>query len=96
MIFVTQDTDIKLSDTGAQYIYFYDSKAPFHRTTLECMEHWEKEHTTESLAIDLEYFQNQSKRFNVSVIPTFIIFKDGKEWARIEGMFTDQIFKNTR
>lgn len=94
MIFVTQETEIQLATTGIQDVYFYDSREPFHRHMLICMEYWEKEHNNQALAIDLEYFPNQSKRFDVKVIPTYILFKDGREFGRIEGMVTDQIFKN--
>lgn len=95
MIFVTQESDIKIVDSGIQMIYFYDSRVIFHRHMILCMEYWEKEQNNQFLAIDLEYFHNQSKRFGVTILPTFILFKDGREFSRLEGSITDQIFNNT-
>jgi len=95
MMFASHERDIRLSDTGIQLIYFYDSSTIFHRTAINCMNILENQNNTKCLAIDLEYFQNQSKRFDVRVLPTFILFKNGNEFGRIENEFTEQAFKNT-
>lgn len=93
MIFVTQEEEIQLS-AGIQAIYFYASWLPFHKKSLVMIDKIEKKHTNVSfLAIDTDHFKNQCKRFSIDSIPTVIIFKNGKEIKRLNGLVLTSAFK---
>lgn len=94
MIFVSQENDIVLKDK-IQALYFYASWMPFHKKMLIMIDKIEQKHNDiEFLAIDVDQFSNQCKRFSINAIPTVVVLKNGKELKRIDGLVMTSAFKS--
>lgn len=94
MIFVSQESDILLKDK-IQALYFYASWMPFHKKMLIMIDKIEQKHNDiEFLAIDVDQFSNQCKRFSINAIPTVVVLKNGKELKRIDGLVMTSAFKS--
>lgn len=91
MIFITQEEEIKIDDW--QVIYFYSSWMPFHKKVMFMLDRIENKYPILSiLAIDVDLFKNQCKRFKIDVVPTILILKDGKEYSRTIGITSTKVF----
>lgn len=94
MHFVTQESEICLTD-GYQVMYFYSPTLPFHRKMLFMLNTAQQENSDiEFLAVDLEQFSSQHKRFGINVLPTILLFNNGKEKRRLEGVISNLLFKD--
>lgn len=86
MIFITDENEIQLKNY--QLIYFYSSWFVFHSKMMFMLNLSELKYNNVSfLAIDVDEFKNQCKRFSINVVPTVLILKEGKEINRLEGVF---------
>ena len=93
MLFITNDDELRL-DKPLQSLYFYSSYLPFHKTFLTMISKMEDKHKDVSFyGVDTDHFKNQCKRFNVSSIPTVLLFKNGKEVKRINGLTLTSAFR---
>lgn len=93
MIFITSESEIKLNN-NLQAIYFYASWVPFHKKMLVMIEKMEDKFKNISfIAIDVDHFKNQCKRFNINSVPTISILDSGKEVKRVEGLILTSAFK---
>jgi thioredoxin-like negative regulator of GroEL len=93
MIFITQENEIRLGKL--QCIYFYASWMPFHqkmRLMLDLVE--DRHQNVMFIAVDVDDFKSQCKRFEVDTIPTILVLKEGAEIKRLTGMHTTQAFIN--
>lgn len=94
MIFLTQEEDLKI-EPGMQALYFYASWMPYHNKFITMISKMEDKYKNIIfLAIDVDQFSNQCKRFLVTSIPTVLILKEGKEVKRIMGLVLTSAFKS--
>jgi|SRR5579885_1090336 len=94
MLFTTSEDEIRLNES-IQAIYFYASWMPFHKKMLTMISKMEEKHKEVSfLAVDVDQFANQCKRFEIESIPTVIILKGGKEVKRINGLPLTSAFRS--
>lgn len=92
MIFITQD-DLTLDKTQA--FYFYATWMPFHKKMMHMIEKMEEKREDISFfAIDVDHFKGLCRRFGIESIPSVVIFKDGKEIKRINGLVMTSAFKS--
>lgn len=85
MEFITEETSI--SPKGDIVYYFYANWMPYHKKMVEILNKMESKHISVKFnAIDVDFFKNAIKRFNVESLPTIIIFKENKEIKRIVGV----------
>jgi Thioredoxin len=84
MFSIAQEKDIDLN-ASIQVLYFYIPEMPFHRKISYILGTMEEQYKCIScLAINCLDFPNQCIRFSVSVAPTLLIFKNGREVKRVE------------
>lgn len=94
MIFITQEEELQI-DLPLQSLYFYASWMPHHKKFLTMISKMEEKYKENSFyAIDVDQFRSQCKRFDVDVIPTVLILKEGKEVKRISGLVLTSAFKS--
>jgi thiol-disulfide isomerase/thioredoxin len=92
MIFLSRENELILS--GSQSLYFYASWMPYHKRMISMIGKMEQKYKDLGFfAIDTDYFKTFCKRFDITSIPTIIIFKDGKELKRIEGLILTSALK---
>lgn len=93
MIFIVNEDEININ-VPLQAIYFYASWMPYHNKFLVMIDKiQEKYKNLVFLAIDVDQFSNQCKRFSIESIPTVLIMKDGQEVKRINGLVLTSAFK---
>ena len=93
MNFITQESELQIN-SGIQAIYFYANWLPFHKKMLNMISKIEDKYSNILfMAIDTDHFKNMCKRFNIESIPAIIIFKDGKEIKRINGLLMTSAFR---
>ena len=82
-------------DLPLQSIYFYANWMPFHHKFITMISKIEERHKDiKFLAIDVDHFASQCKRFSITSIPTVVILKNGREIKRVEGLILTSAFKN--
>ena len=93
MLYATAEEEIQLNDS-IQAIYFYASWMPFHKKMITMIgkieEKWKE---VGFVAVDVDQFTSQCKRFAVESIPTVVILKGGREVKRITGMPLTSAFR---
>jgi len=95
MLYVTSEEEIRLNDS-LQAIYFYASWMPYHKKMAIMIDKVEEKYKNINfLAVDVEQFSNQCKRFAVESIPTVIVLKGGREIKRINGLVLTSAFRRT-
>ena len=93
MLFITREEEINI-DLPTLAIYFYASWMPYHKKFLTMIDKMEEKYKDISfLAIDVEQFSTQCKRFEIDSIPTVLILKEGKEVKRINGLVLTSAFR---
>jgi|SRR6185436_211805 len=94
MYYLTQECDLIISDK-VQVLYFYATWMPHHNKMLSMIDKMEQKYkNVEFIAIDVDFFKNLCKRFEVESIPIVIILNNGKAIKRIEGLVLTSAFKN--
>lgn len=93
MIFLNQEKDLILSKS--QSLYFYASWMSYHKKMLFMIDKMEQKYkNVEFFAIDVDFFKNLCKRFEITSIPTVIIINNGEELKRINGLVLTSAFKS--
>lgn len=93
MNFLNQDIDLVISNK-VQCLYFYASWMPYHKKMIHMISKMEEKYKNiEYIAIDVDFFKNLCKRFNIESIPTVLILKSGKEIKKINGLVLTSAFK---
>lgn len=82
MKFLTSESELVLNTDSI--IYFYTSE--FNNLISDILFNLVSKINGNVICIDLSYFENLSKRFNVIELPTIIVIKDGLETKRITGL----------
>lgn len=94
MLFITDEQDLNLNTEKAA-VYFYASWMPFHKKMLNMISKVEEKHKNiKFYAVDVDFFKGLCKRFEVSEIPTVIIYNNFKEAKRIKGLLLTSAFKS--
>lgn len=94
MLYATSEEEIRLTD-NLQAIYFYASWMPYHKKMAVMIGKMEEKHKDINfLAIDVDQFPNQCKRFAVDSIPTVLVLKAGQEVKRINGLVLTSAFRS--
>lgn len=85
MEFITDEKHI--SPKGNIVYYFYANWMPYHKKMVDILNKMQNKHEYVRFeAIDVDFFKNTIKRFNVASLPTIIIFKNDREVRRIIGV----------
>lgn len=95
MFIATREEEIVLRDAAIQALYFYVPCMVFHGKMVAMIHVVETKHKDVSfMAIDVEQFSNQCKRFSIDSVPTLLVMKNGKEIKRISNTFSTEMFKS--
>lgn len=87
MLFITDEEELKLNNKK-QALYFYSSWMPLHKKMLTMLEKIEEQHKDmQFFAIDVDFFKNFIKRFDLKFLPTILVFDNGRKIKRIKGMY---------
>jgi thiol-disulfide isomerase/thioredoxin len=87
-MYLTKEDDLRLNHQFS-CIYFYASWMPFHKRMSNLIIKLEEKYKDKDIvfyAIDVDFFKNLCKRFEVDAIPTIIINKDFKLVKKINGV----------
>jgi thiol-disulfide isomerase/thioredoxin len=90
MIFITKEEDININ-LKLQSLYFYASWMPLHKKLLTMISSIEENYGMAFYAIDVDYFENQCKRFSITSIPTILVLAQGSEIKRINGFVSTPV-----
>lgn len=94
MQFLAQEEDLSINSNFTA-IYFYTTWMPFHQKMMVMISKIEEKYKNlKFFAIDADAFNTTCKRFNVNSVPTVIVFVDGKEKKRVEGLVMTSAFKH--
>ena len=75
--------------------YFYASWMIFSSKIIKMISSFEEKNNKYNfIAIDTDNYKNLCKAFNISSVPTFIIFVNGKEVKRFSGLILNSAFKS--
>ncbi len=86
-----QDVDAAVGDGAVLLDFFQESCPPCHALEPR-LEAFARRHRgeLEVLQIDIDENEETPKRFGIMSIPTLILFRDGEEVARLDGLITEQ------
>jgi thiol-disulfide isomerase/thioredoxin len=91
--YLTDLKDLKYNE-GICGLYFYMTWMPFHNKMIGMIEKIEQKYGAKFFAIDVYYFKNMSRRFNIESVPTMLIYKDNVEVQKIVGAVLFSAFKS--
>jgi hypothetical protein len=94
MKFLTSEKDLYLVLQEDGIVYFYSSNQSVFISEMMHSLMSELNKNNNILCIDLFYFKNIYKRFDITEIPTILIIKGGKEIKRIIGVPSINNFDN--
>lgn len=84
MLCLSQEKEL-ISKQRFQALYFYSAQEPFHRKMLIMLDKIEKKYPQiDIFSIDTNHFKGLIKRFNITSIPTIVVFQNFKALARME------------
>lgn len=92
MKFITHESEVSLNK-GFVAVYFYTDQFLFHQKyqiMINKVEHEFKEIIF--YAIDLDSFKNAISRYNLTALPTLLIFNNGKMVKKISNLISTQNF----
>lgn len=92
MIFLDDEDSFCLNKI--QVLYFYASWMPYHKKMITMIDKMEQKYKYQYIAVDVDFFKSLCKRFNITSIPTVLIFNNGKELKRINGLVLTSAFKS--
>ncbi|CAB4197045.1 TrxA Thiol-disulfide isomerase and thioredoxins [uncultured Caudovirales phage] len=93
MIFISEEKDLNFQ-SKITLVYFYASWMPFNKRMLNLLKNIENKYSDiVFFAVDVDYFKAFCKRFSVNSIPEIIIFVDGNEKCRINGIVFSSALK---
>lgn len=94
MIFISKEEEIQLNDQVLS-LYFYAHWMPYHKKMLSMIGKMEEKHKNITfIAIDVDYFKQLCKRFNVISIPEILVLDNGKEIKRVNGLVLTSALKS--
>ncbi len=88
------EEDIKLNN-GIKFLYFYALWMPFNKKMTRMISNLEQKYNNiEFLAINTDNFKNLCIKFNIKSIPTILIYNEGIEKHRVNGLVMSSALKN--
>ncbi len=94
MIYISDEGELNIN-AGLQALYFYSHWLPYHNKMTIMIEKTEQKHKNiKFTAIDTDHFKILCKRFSVESIPEVIVFKDGAETNRFNGLIMTSAFRS--
>lgn len=94
MLYITNEAQLLFKDKIV-CLYFYSSWMPYHKKMLIMIDKIEKKYKNiVFFAIDVDFFKNLCIRFSIKSIPNVLIFDDGKEIKRVDGLVMTSAFKS--
>jgi len=94
MLFLTSDKEFKVNNTPIVYFFSSEMVYPLVKTVFSLLNLIEQNYNISVLCVDVDRFKNISKRTQITELPTFLIYKGGKEIKRITGMPNFDDMKN--
>ena len=92
MIFLTNEKDLILNKNCL--LYFYSSEQVNSVGQIMYKVICELGKAFPTLCVDLCYFENMCKRFDIKEIPTILLIEDGQEKKRINGVPSENDINN--
>ena len=93
MNFITSENELKLND-GLCAVYFYAPWLVYHKKMMVMFNKIkDKYKNINYYAVDVSHFKNFSIIYELSSIPTVIVFNNGKEINRITGVCLTSAFR---
>lgn len=93
MLFLTKENELQIQEKYV-CLYFYAPWMPYHsRMTMMISKMEQKYKDVTFYAIDVDFFKNLCKRFEVDSIPTIVILNNIKEFKRVEGVILTSVIK---
>lgn len=93
MKFIIEDSEVQLNTVFVS-LYFYAPWMPYHKKCWIMIEKIEKLFPIQFIAIDTDQFKSLVKRFDITSVPSFLIFKEGQEKKRLIGYILTSAFKS--
>lgn len=87
MIFLLTQEELNTTNSII-YFFSHDSIYPINKSIFHIIQSLEEKMDTNAICVDLSLFSSLSRRFQITELPTFIMFKDGTEIKRITGIPT--------
>ncbi len=93
MNFITHENDVKIND-GICAVYFYAPWLIYHKKMMAMIEKTSEKYKDISfIGVDVGSFKKISTIYEVSSIPTIIVFNNGKELNRLNGVCLTSAFR---
>jgi len=93
MNFIVNEMELSQSN-NIRVLYFCASWMPFHKRMIKIIESIEKKYTNiQFQSVDVDFFKNLCIRFDITSIPTLLIFRENKEIIRINGLILASALK---
>jgi hypothetical protein len=83
MHFLSSEKELRLDNISLIYFYSHDNIFPISKQIFSILNNIETKIDKDILCIDIDYFGNIVKRFDIETTPTFIFFSGGIEIRRI-------------
>lgn len=94
MFYLTNDSDLHYKSIITAF-YFYSQRMPLHKKMVSMISKIESKYPNINFfAIDTDFFNTFIKRFNLELLPTIIVFDNGKEMDRFTGVPLLSAFKS--
>jgi hypothetical protein len=94
MQFLSSEKNFKFEKDTVIYFYSSNINFPISKLIFNVIDAVEIELNINITCADLFYFKNFHKRFNLTELPTIIVFKNGLETKRITGIPTVDNLRN--
>lgn len=92
MIFLSNEKDLILNKNCILYFYSSEQIDSIGKMMYKVVSELGK--TFHVLCVDIGYFNNMHKRFDIKEIPTILLIEDGQEKKRINGMPSENDINN--
>jgi thioredoxin-like negative regulator of GroEL len=93
MLFLTEESEYN-AELSMQALYFYSSWMPFKAKMQLMIERVEEKHKNIAFfAIDVDYFKGLCRRFEVTSIPTVVVFIEGEVVKKLNGLIISKLFE---
>jgi thioredoxin 1 len=92
MNYLLHEDNLKINNLQA--LYFYATWMPFHKKMATMIEKIEEKYKISFIAIDVDNYKNLCVRFEITSIPTILVYKDGKKIKQINGIVLTSALKS--
>ena len=82
---IEYDLDEALKSKGKVFVLFYASWCPFSRKFLPIFEKYSETSTQNCMQIKIDDKPKLTKKYSVDVVPTVLVFEQGRVTERLDG-----------